>query len=425
MPRLAKIRIVGTIAAIPRAIPRLALPLAIPLTMAWFGTATSQSTIVNDQSQSGAVTASQTLDVVTNSSDTTAFTTSTANSFVGSVVTGTLNVQSTQQDSGPVAASTTINVAASPGPVISSFTAATGNSGSSMVLGGAGLTGSFLQTATGPTVGAESQIFAANATTADASLTVQAVANSQEFGAEHGAIQASVTQSTSSTTAANGGVVFGNVTDQGAFTAIGAGNNLTSVGQAGSFGDVAVNQTNTGQVTQGAMFANFGQSEVTATSAIAAGNNANITNTEGDLIVSSAQDNQSFVHGQAVETSFEYGGAAVSAEAVGNSMVAGEAGPSLALSNVQLNGVAGVESSASFEGNTGFDASVNATATGNAAAGFACSVCGGVVNVANSQTNLGDVGASTQLGVTGSARSVRGVATAVGNTASFYVSQPN
>jgi hypothetical protein len=343
------------------------------MTMLLCGTATSQSTITNDQSQSGAVIGSQTLNVVTNSSDTTAVTTSTANSFVGSVVTGSVDIASRQRASGPVSASTTINVASDAGPATSSFTAATGNFGSSTVIGGSGLTGSFLQTASSRTVDAESQINAAGATTADASFTVQAVANGQEFGAEHGAIQASVTQSTSSTTTANGGVVFGNVSDQGSFTAMGAGNNLTSVGQDGSFGNLNVSQTNTGQVTQGAMFANFGQSEVTDTSAIASGNNANITNSEGDLIVGGNQNNQSFVHAQAVETSYEYGGATVDAEAVGNSMTAGETGPSLTLSNSQLNGTMGVESTASFEGNTGFDASVNASATGNAATGFACS----------------------------------------------------
>ena len=106
-------------------------------------------------------------------------------------------------------------------------------------------------------------------------------------------------------------------------------------------------------------------------------------------------------------------------------MVAANAGPSTALNNTQLNGAFGVESTASFQGGTGYDAFVSSSATGNAVTGFACSACGGVMNVANSQTNLGDVSSSTSIGLTGSARSVRGTATAVGNTATFYVSQPN
>jgi hypothetical protein len=47
------------------------------------------------------------------------------------------------------------------------------------------------------------------------------------------------------------------------------------------------------------------------------------------------------------------------------------------------------------------------------------------MNVTNSQTNLGDAAASTQIGLTGSARSVRGVASAVGNTATFFTASPN
>jgi hypothetical protein len=393
--------------------------------MAWSGTATSQSTVGNDQVQGGNVTASQQLDVVTASSDTAATTTATGNSFVGSVVTGSLDVTSSQAVSGNVGASTVINVAQDAGPTTLSVTAASGNSGSSVILGGGTLSGSFLQTSASPTVDAESQINAASAQTADASFSVQAVANGQQLGATDSAIGASVNQSNSATVTANGGVVFGDVSDQGSFAAIGAGNNLTSTGQGASSQGLDVTQTNTGAVTQGAVFANFGQSEVTDTSSVATGNNANITNTEGGLAVTTSQDNESFVHAETVETSFEWGGATVTAEAVGNSAVAANVGPSLALNNTQLNGAQGVESSASFQGDSGFDAFVSSSATGNAVTGFACSACGGVMNVTNSQTNLGDAAASTQIGLTGSARSVTGVATAVGNTATFYVSAPH
>ena len=72
-----------------------------------------------------------------------------------------------------------------------------------------------------------------------------------------------------------------------------------------------------------------------------------------------------------------------------------------------------------------YDATVSSTATGNSVTGFACSSCGGVVNVANSQTNLGGVGSTSQLAFTAGARSATGVANAVGNTATFYVSTPH
>jgi hypothetical protein len=412
MPRHAKIRIVGTIAA-------------IPLSMLWFGTATSQSTVSNSQSQSGAVTASQTLDVVTASSDTTATTAALGNSFVGSVVTGNLGVTSTQSLTGNVAASTVINVATNAGPTTQSVTSANGNAGSAVIEGGGAMSGSFLQVSGAQTVDAESQINGPQAQTDNAAFSVQAAANTQELGAINGAIGASIAQSNSSTTTAHGGVVLGDIADQGTFSASATGNDMSSVGTNGSAQNIDVGQGNSGAVTEGAMFANFGQSEITSTSASATGNNASVTNTDGTLQVSTNQDNQSFIHAESVETSYLYGGASVDAEAVGNSDVAANVGPSIGLDNVQLNGAQGVESSASFQGNTGYDSSVNASAVGNSVTGFACSACGGVMNVENSQTNLGDVAASSSIGLTGTSRSTRGSATAVGNNATFYVSSPN
>jgi hypothetical protein len=391
----------------------------------WCGTATSQSTVTNDQTQAGSVVSTQELDVVTNTSDTSAVTTATGNSFIGSVVSGGVDVQSNQALSGDVQAQTTINVATDAGPSLQSLTAATGNSGSSVIQGGGALTGNFNQTTTSSTIDSESQLNGADAQTQDATFSSQAVANSQLFGSTDSQIAANVTQANSATVMANGGVVWGDVGDQGAFTAVGAGNNVMSTGQGASSQDLTVSQTNNAPVVQGAMFANFGQSEITSTSATASGNNANITNTEGALTVSANQDNEAYVRAQAVETSFQWGGASVDAEAVGNATVAGNAGPATTLDNVQLNGVGGVQSVASFGGDTGFDAFVSSSATGNAATGFACSTCGGTMNVQNTQTNLGDVSSSTDIALTGDARSVRGVATAVGNTATFYVSNPH
>ena len=352
-------------------------------------------------------------------------TTATGNSFIGSVVSGGVDVQSNQTLSGDVQAQTTINVATDAGPFLQSLTAATGNSGSSVIQGGGALTGAFNQTTTSSTIDSESQLNGPNAQTQDATFSSQAVANSQLLGSTDSSIAANVTQANSATVMANGGVVWGDVGDVGAFTAVGAGNNVMSAGQGASSQDLAVSQTNNAPVAQGAMFANFGQSEITQTSATASGNNANITNTEGPLTVSANQDNEAYVRAQSVETSFQWGGASVDAEAVGNSTVAGNAGPATTLDNVQLNGVGGVQSIASFGGDTGFDAFVSSSATGNAATGFACSTCGGTMSVTNTQTNLGDVTSNTDVALTGDARSVRGVATAVGNTATFYVSNPH
>jgi len=319
-----------------------------------------------------------------------------------------------------------MNIATGAGPSLSSLTAATGNSGSSVILGGGALTGSFLQTSTNATTDAESQT---NGQTAPyngvVGIQTQAVANSQSFGATDSSIATATTQSNGSTVTANGGVVLENVQQSGAFSAVGAGNDLTSVGQGQSSGTLSVDQTNTGQTTQGAMFVNLGNSEITETDATATGNNINASNAGGPLSLTDSQDNESFVHAQSVETSYEFGGATVTADGVGNAAFAGNVSGSTTVNNTQVNGAEGVESTASFTsaGSPGYDVAVSSTATGNAVTGFACSECeGGVMTATSSQTNLGDIAASSQVGLASGARSVRGVATAVGNTATFYTS---
>ncbi len=397
---------------------------AIPMSLLLAGTATSQSTVDNTQVQLGDVFATGTLNVVTNTGDTTAVTTATGNGLTGSVITGGVNIQSTQSSAAAVAAQSTINVANDAGPSLTSTTAATGNTGDAGISGGGTLSGSFIQTTSGGPITGEDQINGADAQTVEAAQAVQAIGNSQGFGATGSTVNATVSQTNGADTTANGGTVYGYVADQGSFSAAAVGNNVTSVGVANSVQTLGITQRNTGALVQGAQFTNLGNSQDTNTSATATANNFNATNEQGAFVVGVDQGNDAFVHAQSVETSFEFGGATVSAYGVGNSTFAGNAGTSINLTNTQVNGAGGVESTASFTGDNGFDAFTSATAMGNAATGFACSTCGGVMSVHNSQTNNGDAAATATTSITTSARSVRGTATAVGNNASFYVTQP-
>jgi hypothetical protein len=214
------------------------------------------------------------------------------------------------------------------------------------------------------------------------------------------------------------------VPGDGTFSSVAAGNNVSSVGIGYSTQTLDVTQSQTGDVLRATQFTNLGTSQNTVTSATATGNNLSATNELGGFAVTDRQDNESYVRAQAVETSYEFGGATVSAYGVGNSTLAGNAGPSLVLNNTQVNGTGGVEAFSVFQGNSGYDATSSATAMGNAVTGYACSQCNGVMNVTNSQTNAGDVGATAQLTVGGAGRSARGVATSVGNNATFYVTKP-
>lgn len=386
------------------------------------GAATSQ--IVNNQVQLGDVFATQQLDVVTASSDTTAVTTATGNSLGGTVQSGDLDIQSHQSVSGAVAAQTVVNIAADGGDTTSMTTAATGNTGDAGIDSGGTLSGNFVQTSTSASISGESQLNAQDAQTGNAAFAVQAIANSQGFGATDSTVNATVGQSSTSNAVANGGAVVGFIPGDASFSAAAVGNNVTSVGVGASTQTLGVTQSQAGDLVQGAQFTNLGTSQNTNTSATATGNNVNATNEQGAFTVGVNQDNQSFVHAQAVETSFEFGGASTSAFGVGNSTLAGNFGPSIVLNNTQVSGANGVEATASFTGDSGFDSFTSATAMGNAATGFACSACGGVMTVHNSQTNLGDAGATATTTLTSGARSVRGTATAVGNNGTFYVTKP-
>jgi hypothetical protein len=400
----------------------MATLLLLPLTIALqTGTATSQS-VSNDQTQAGAVTASQELDVVANSSDTTATTTATGNSVAASPPAGSLDVESSQTTTGNVAATTVINVAADAGPTTTSLTTATGNAGSAAISGGGLLSGNFLQTTGSASVTGESQINAANAQTGDASLLVQAIGNSQQLGASDSSIAANVSQTSTATAEADGGVILGETTGQASFTAQGAGNLVSSTGGGSSSQALTVSQSNTGPVTQGAIFVNLGASQNASTEADATGNGVNVTNSGGDLAVNVSQNSDSFIHAEAVETSFAYGSTTVSANGVGNSTIAENSGPGLALTNQQMTSPEGVQVSASFQGDNGQDVLVAANAAGNTVTGIGGA--GGPLSATNTQTNLGDVAATSQIGLTTSGRSVRGTASAVGNAATFYTSSP-
>lgn len=76
-------------------------------------------------------------------------------------------------------------------------------------------------------------------------------------------------------------------------------------------------------------------------------------------------------------------------------------------------------------GTEGYDATATSTAMGNSVTGYACSECEGRMSITNSQVNRSDVGAQSIVNVSGGGRSASGVSTAVGNTATYYVSRPS
>ncbi len=333
-------------------------------------------------------------------------------------------MQSVQGANGNLLANAVVNVSNDSG-VTNMTTAATGNSGANDGLGYADLTGNVQQTTGAVTIDAEGQLNASQAQSGALNANVQAVGNSQSIGTVGGSATMTVNQSNQATVIANGGAELNYTGDQGIFTAVTTGNNVTGTGTNGTTTALAITQSNTGSVTQAAQFTDIGNGQTIVGSANAIANNVSITNENNPLNVTTNQNNTSYVLGLSEASVYEFGSATASASGVGNSAVVGNVGGDLTLNNNQVNTGGGIEALSSFSGNNGYDANASATAMGNAVTGYACSTCKSKVTVTNRQTSSADVSATSTLTVASQNRSVTGVSTAIGNTATFYVSEPS
>ena len=361
------------------------------------------------------------------SDQTTAVTTATGNAFSGAVVSGSVDVQSDQSMQGGADAHGVLNVATDAGLSVSMTAAATGNAGEADSLGGGALTGAFRQDTGAVAISAVNQIEGEDAQAGDITNSAQAIANTQGLGADGASITAAVSQSSAASVTADGGAILRYTPGTASFAATAVGNNLATAGTGGSDQTLTVDQSNTGDLTQAAQFIAMGNAQTISNNAMATGNTISAANQGSSLELTSSQDNASYVRAQAENTTYQYGINSSSATGVGNSVIAGQTGDSLTIDNTQFNRGGGVEVIATASGADGYDISASATAMGNAITGFACSTCGGRMTVRNSQSNSADIGATSSVSVSppgASARSAGGVSTAVGNTATFYVSAP-
>ena len=411
------------------------------------GVATSQSVVNNNQLQVGDVNSDQTLNVVVSVGDSSSVSTATGNSLTAATVSGSLDVEtiqvlngnSTGGASGNVSAVSHVNITTDGGPQTTVTAAATGNTLEADSLEGGPLTGNYSQSVvvTPGFITSEYDFNAAAAQTGGASVSSQAIANSMGFAVSDTTGNVTTEQDNNATVDAEGGsevgggsgatLQFTGGTAQFSTTAV--GNNLTATGTGVTSQTINVTQSSNGPLTQSGNFVNTGNAQTLEGDAIATSNNVAITNTAGALSVTNAQTNTTpFTFADSVASSFEFGSGQATADGVGNSVLAGNFGPSTVLNNTQVNS-GGIEATASFTGDNGFDATSSATAMGNAAIGFACSQCGGVISVTNNQTSTGGgveaISNTTLTNVGGSNRNSTGISTAVGNSATFYVSKPN
>ncbi|WP_245863739.1 holdfast anchor protein HfaD [Caulobacter mirabilis] len=390
------------------------------------GTSQAQtaSPVINNQIQLGDVFATQTLDVVSVQEGVGLETTATGNSAAGSVVGTDMSVISNQTMAASARATTTVNATGSLGAASQINTTATGNAASVYAEQGT-VTGVLTQIATySPDVTARGYVEAPTGRAGDLGVATTAVSNSAGINLVNGSAGVRVNQSSAADVLADGGATVQYVSGTANVSGVAAGNSVALVGTNTSAARIATSQVNTSNLVQASQFTAYGNAQTARTSAQASGNIVGAVNDGPLLDVASNQYNQAYVRAQAEGSAYQFGEGVVDANAVGNSVLAGDNGEAVVLDNVQVNTGGGVEAIASFTGHEGYDAYSRATAIANDVTAYSCSACVGSMNVNNRQTNDADVGADARTTITGSARSVNSTATAIGNNANFFVSRP-
>jgi hypothetical protein len=423
----------------------LLAPMLAPLSAA----ATDPGTIDNVQILQGDVFATP-LTVVDSSGSVTVSGSATGNSLLVGTDVGTQTVTSTQiiqpaPPPPPFAPPPTVDATASltiggytPGPITMS-SVATGNAVQATSTDGASEVGSFYQTGNGAAVTATNNFSAQGdptITVGDVSLTAQAIGNTVGLGATGSSLTATVNQLNTADVHAvdqsspGEGAQIQDTTGSATATAIAVNNNVTATGvtsatYGGSTQALNITQTAIGQTMAGQVI-NSDNGQTFVGTAAASANNVSASNQGGDLNVVTTQTNEGFTQGDSVVTAVAFGSVQVTGSGVGNSMVAGNQGPSTELSNVQVND-GEIQGRASFTGGGGvysYDVAASSSAVGNGATAFTCSDCGGVLSASNSQTNNNTIEATSLVTLNGANRTVVNSATAVGNSASFYVTKP-
>lgn len=385
---------------------------------------TPPSTVINNQIQLGDMFGTDTLNVVTVQEGVSAETTVNGNAVQAAVVGTDMAITSNQTMVGSAVATTTVNASGGLGASSQINTTASGNVADIQATQGT-VTGVVTQIATfSENVTAQGFVEAATATAGDLGVATTAVSNSAAIGLTNAAAGVRVNQSSAADVLADGGATVQYVSGTAAVAGVAAGNSIALVGTDSSAARIATSQSNTSGLVQASQFTAYGNAQTASTSANASGNILAAVNQGPLLDVNANQYNEAYVRAQAEGSSYLYGTGLATAYAAGNSVLAGNSGEAIVLENVQVNTGGGVEAIASFSGQDGYDSVVRATAVGNDATAYSCSSCSGSMTINNRQTNGSDVGATGTTTVNGSARSVNTATTAIGNSATFYVTRP-
>jgi hypothetical protein len=376
------------------------------------------SSVLNSQMQLGDVVAGQQLNVQEADGGTSAASTAVANAVSAATQNSDLAFTSHQLASGSISATNQVSVAQGGAPYTAVATSATGNTSDAGTCCGT-VSGHAEQSLQGPGVGAVSNLnvggYASNT-----SATATALGNTQGWSATTGAVNASAAQaSTGGVTASNTAVV--QAADQANYITSAVANDVEVSGTISPV-TMSVQQSQAG-VTQG--LAQVGQDyggDATSTSSAVA-NNFNVVSDSYGNSITSNQTNSGAVNAANTQTvGTWYGTTTTTGYGVANSTLIANAGSYTGSDTSQTNSGAVTVNVGQFGGGLGEGGAAYASATGvgNAVSAYACASCNGAISARNKQVNSGSVHSTTSL-TASNVSTASGVASAVGNTATYQV----
>lgn len=354
----------------------------------------------------------------------TAISTATGNAADGSVITGDVDVDVTQDQQFAVTATSSINGGTVFGDPASTVTTAYGNSATSSTSGTDSTTFHTATQTSSAAVSASSDITLTGADTVTAATT--AAANISTYSTDPGTNRGFSTQTaTADVTATTDADLCCNNTSVELNTTA-TGNSVSSYGATTTSFNGAVQTTGAAATISGATNAVIGNGTNVSAATRVAGNSATVHNEFGfatlgrdgsDLF----QGNGADVTGTTTVTLTDFSGdTSATAYGVGNSALIANVGSDTQMFSNQENfGL--VSTNAYLEGGSldGSNAFVNATSIGNAATATLCYTCGsGIVSGRTNQTNSAATSAVATARIT-SGGSAYGAATAVGNSSTF------
>ena len=382
--------------------------------------------VLNEQIQLGDVIVGQTLNVVDVSEQVTVSTAAQGNSLIGGADGEALDVRSSQDMRGDASASIALTLGGAANGLVTSATQARGN-----YLAGTATNAQMAidttQTVSGDVMastvitGTDAQLVGGGQIGAAAIGNTAALAGNG-LGGDRASLIGTIDQTATGEIRATNTASPLFVRDPAEFSSQAVANTVQATTGPSANQELEVRQRSSGAMVEADTGVWAGNGWNLAARAHAGGNQAAFYNQGGSLVPTTDQANSAVIRSEAELSSYDFGKATAAATAVANTVTVGNNDIYVDIDNTQVNS-GGVEATASFVGQTGYDAYVGANAAGNSVTGYACADCGGDLNARNVQTNSGNVSAVASATINGSGRNVIAGANAVGNAATFYVTR--